>query len=96
MITVTRYKLYPSKEAEDKLFASLDSCSFVYNWCLSNHTWKDNILPQLKEKYPKLKEVHSIVLQNVIHQIRDNLKVLSALKKKGKRWGSSDTRNSTA
>jgi putative transposase len=87
MITATRYKLYPNKETEDKLFANLNHCSFVYTYCLDNSIWKDNVLPQLKEKYPELKEVHSIVLQNVVHQIRDNVKVLSALKKRGRKVG---------
>jgi putative transposase len=44
-------------------------------------------LPQLKEVYPDIKEVHSIVLQNVVHQVRDNIKGLSKLKRKGKKVG---------
>ena len=77
MIEVTRFKLYPNKETEDKLFSNLRICSFVYNWCLEHNIWNDSVLPQLKEAYPDVKEVHSIVLQNVLHQIRDNIKVLS-------------------
>ena len=87
MIEVTRFKLYPNKEAEDKLFSNLRICSFVYNWCLEHNIWKDSVLPHLKDMYPDIKEVHSIVLQNVIHQVRDNIKVLSVLKKKGKKVG---------
>ncbi|NJD77713.1 MAG: IS200/IS605 family element transposase accessory protein TnpB [Candidatus Methanoperedens sp.] len=87
MIKVTRFKLYPNKEVEDKLFSNLRICSFVYNWCLEHNIWNDSVLPQLKEVYPDIKEVHSIVLQNVVHQIRDNIKALSELKKKGKRVG---------
>jgi len=87
MIEVTRFKLYPNKETEDKLFSNLRICSFVYNWCLEHNIWNDSVLPQLKEVYPDVKEVHSIVLQNVVHQVRDNIKVLSALKKKGKKVG---------
>ncbi|VVB61062.1 putative transposase [uncultured archaeon] len=87
MIEVTRFRLYPNKEAEDKLFSNFKICSFVYNWCLEHNIWNDSVLPQLKEVYPDIKEVHSIVLQNVIHQVRDNIKVLSALKKKGKKVG---------
>ncbi len=87
MIEVTRFKLYPNREVEDKLFSNLRICSFVYNWCLEHNIWKDSVLPQLKDAYPDIKEVHSIVLQNVIHQVRDNVKVLSALKKKGKKVG---------
>lgn len=87
MIEVTRFKLYPNKETEDKLFSNLRICSFVYNWCLEHNIWNDSVLPQLKEAYPDVKEVHSIVLQNVLHQIRDNIKVLSVLKRKGKKVG---------
>jgi putative transposase len=87
MIEVTKFKLYPNKETEDKLFSNLRICSFVYNWCLEHSIWKDSVLPQLKEVYPDIKEVHSIVLQNVVHQIRDNIKALSESKKKGKKVG---------
>ncbi len=87
MIEVTRFKLYPNKEIEKKLFSNLRICSFVYNWCLEHNIWNDSVLPQLKEVYPDIKEVHSIVLQNVVHQIRDNIKALSEVKKKGKKVG---------
>lgn len=87
MIEVTRFKLYPNKEVEDKLFSNLRICSFVYNWCLDHNIHNDSVLPQLKEVYPDIKEVHSIVLQNVVHQIRDNIYALSQLKKKGKKVG---------
>jgi putative transposase len=87
MIEVTRFKLYPNKEVEDKLYSNLRICSFVYNWCLEHNIWNDSVLPQLKEVYPDVKEVHSIVLQNVVHQVRDNIRALSELKKKGKKVG---------
>src|SRR3990172_3948479 len=87
MIKVTRFKLYPDKETEDKLFSNLRICSFVYNWCLEHNIQNDSVLPQLKEVYPDVKEVHSIVIQNVVHQVRDNIRALSELKKKGKKVG---------
>ena len=87
MIEVTRFKLYPNKEVEDKLFSSLRICSFVYNWCLEHNILNDSVLPQLKTVYPDIKEVHSIVLQNVVHQVRDNIRALSELKKNGKKVG---------
>ena len=87
MIEVKKFRLYPNKETEDKLFSNLRICSFVYNWCLEHSVWKDSVLPQLKEVYPDIKEVHSIVLQNVVHQVRDNIKALFELKKKGKKIG---------
>jgi len=87
MITVTRFKLYPNKEIEDKLFSNLRICSFVYNWCVDYNILDDSVLPQLKEMYPDVKEVHSKVLQNVVQQIRDNISGLSEKKKKGKKVG---------
>jgi putative transposase len=87
MIEVTRYKLYPNRETEDKLFYNLHICSFVYNWCLDHNIYNDSVLPQLKEVYPDVKEVHSIVLQNVVHQVRDNITGLSEKKKKGQKIG---------
>ena len=87
MIEVTRFKLYPNKEVEDKLFSNLRICSFVYNWCLEHNILNDSVLPQLKTVYPDIKEVHRIVLQNVVHQVRDNIRALSELKKKGKKVG---------
>ena len=84
MIEVTRFKLYPNKEIEEKLFSNLRICSFVYNWCLEHNIWNDSVLPNLKEVYPDTKEVHSIVLQKVIYEVTENMKVLSAVKKKGK------------
>lgn len=87
MITVTRFKMYPNKEIEDKLFSNLRICSFVYNWCLDHNIQNDSVLPQLKEVYPDIREVHSKVLQNVIQQIRDNISGISEKKKKGQKVG---------
>ena len=87
MISVSRFRLYPSKGVEKKLFSSFDKCCFVYNHCLENQVFKDNILPQLKQEHPELYEVHSIVLQNVVHQLQSNLHVLHALKMNGHRVG---------
>lgn len=87
MITVTRFKLYPNKELEDRLFSNLHICSFVYNWCLDHNIWNDSVLPRLKEVYPDVREVHSKVLQNVVEQLRDNISNLSEKKKKGQKVG---------
>jgi putative transposase len=87
MIQVSRFRLYPSKTVENKLFSSFDCCCFVYNCCLENKVFKDAVLPRLKLEHPELTGVHSIVLQNVIHQLQDNLHVLHVLKMKGKRVG---------
>ena len=87
MFQVSHFRLYPSKTVEKKLFSSFDCCCFVYNYCLENQIFSDNVLPRLKREHPELSGVHSIVLQNVVHQLQDNLHVLHALKKKGYRVG---------
>ena len=87
MISVHRFRLYPSRGVEKKLFSSFDKCCGVYNYCLEHQAFKDNVLPQLKQEHPELYEVHSIVLQNVVHQLQSNLHVLHALKASGHRVG---------
>src|SRR5450756_1934651 len=87
MIQVHRFRLYPSRGVEKKLFSSFDKCCSVYNYCLENKAFKDNVLPKLKQEHPELYEVHSIVLQNVVHQLQNNLHVLHVLKDKGHRVG---------
>src|SRR5208337_1551261 len=87
MLHVHRFRLYPSKNVEKKLFSSFDCCCFVYNYCLENKVFKVNVLPELKREHPELTSVHSIVLQNVVFQLQSNLHVLNALKLKGKRVG---------
>ena len=75
MLHVSRFRLYPSRGVETKLFSSFDKCCSVYNYCLENKAFKDNVLPQLKQEHPELYDVHSIVLQNVVHQLQSNLHV---------------------
>src|SRR5659263_167706 len=87
MIQVHRFRLYPSRGVEKKLFSSFDCCCSVYNYCLKNQVFKDNVLPQLKQEHPELYGVYSIVLQNVVHQLQNNLHVLHVLKEKGYRVG---------
>lgn len=87
MMHVTRFRVYPNIATERRLFSCFDGCTFVRNWCLENQTYKDSVLPKLKEEYPELKGVHSKVLQNVVQQIAHNLKALKALKQNGKRVG---------
>ncbi len=56
MLKVTRFKLYPNKEIEDKLFSKLQIRRFVYNWCVDHNILDDSVLPQLKETYPDVKK----------------------------------------
>src|SRR5208283_5142962 len=87
MIHVHRFRLYPGKGVEKKLFASFDKCCSVYNYCLDHQAFRDSVLPQLKQEHPELYEVHSIVLQDVVHQLQSNLHVLHALKANGHQVG---------
>jgi len=87
MINVTRYRVYPNKTVQDTIFHQFGLCTEVRNHCLDTQCFNVRILPGLKESNPELKDVHSVVLQNMIFQIQDNLKTLSKLKSKGRRVG---------
>ena len=90
-----RFRLYPTAEQEQRLIWALDQCGFVYNTMLSwlqkqekvDRYALQNKLPKLKEQYPKLKNVYSKVLQYEVHRLFSNLKILSQLKKKGRKVG---------
>jgi putative transposase len=87
MISVTRYRIYPNKDIQDNIFHQFGICTDLRNHCLDTGSFDVRILPGLKETNPEFKEVHSVVLQNLIFQIRDNLKTLSKLKLKSKPVG---------
>jgi len=90
-----KFRLYPTKEQEEKLLWTLEKCRFVYNKMLAglNGQEKPNKhelkrkLPFLKEEYSELKGVYSQVLQNEVYRLFWNLKSLSQLKKNGKKVG---------
>jgi len=91
-----KFRLYPTKEQEKKLFTILNLCKWVYNFFLSKWNESDKIpscytlqatLPTLKDENPDLKKVNSKTLQMVLFMLYNNLKVLSKLKKNGKRVG---------
>lgn len=87
MINVTRYRIYPNKAVQDTIFRQFVICTDLRNHCLDTQCFNVRILPGAKESCPELKEVHSIVLQNMVFQIRDNLKALSKLKSGGRKVG---------
>ena len=87
MINVTRYRVYPAREMQDKIFEQFGVCTTVRDACLDTGNFDVRQLPGLKLTYPELKSVHSVVLQNMLFQVRDNIKALSKLKSKGKRVG---------
>jgi len=90
MITY-KFRLYPTKEQEEKLLETLEICRQTYNYLLSRIMKSDKVpsrlelqaeLPTLKKEKPDLQTVYSKVLQMVLYQLYSNLKALSKLKKK--------------
>jgi len=80
------------------MLAALDECRWIYNHFLERLNRKENgktpsryelqaTLPKLKQERPELKQVHSKVLQMVLHQLYLNLRVLAQLKRNGRRVG---------
>jgi len=90
-----KFRLYPSRQQEQKLLEVLDRCRFVYNKMLQGLNKQDkpnrlelqNSIPKLKEDFPELKLVYSKVLQYESYKLFSNLKALSRLKKNGKKVG---------
>jgi len=90
-----KFRLYPTKEQEERLLWTLDKCRFVYNKMLEglNNQDKPNRLelqssiPKLKEEQPELKEVYAKVLQYESYRLFSNLRASAKLKKNGKKVG---------
>lgn len=91
-----KYRLYPSEQDKEGLEKHLDLCRQVYNHFLEELNEAEEIpsryelqkqLPQLKQDWEELQQVHSKVLQMVLKQLYDNLKSLSEQKKKGHKVG---------
>jgi len=90
-----KFRLYPSKNQEQKLLETLDKCRLVYNKMLEGLNEQDkpnrlelqNSIPKLKEEHPELKKVYSKVLQYESYRLFSNLRALSRLKKNGKKVG---------
>ena len=82
MLKTYKYRLYPNKEQQRKLNETLWLCSLVYNRCLAERreAWKnerrsltayDQIkqLPAWKKEGPRLNQVYSQVLQDVVRRV---------------------------
>jgi len=89
-----RFRLYPSREQEKTLLEMLEACRFVYNKVLewvnggeSNLFELKRRLPKLKEENPRLRKAYSQSLQNEVFRVFKNLRVLSALKRNGRKVG---------
>lgn len=94
-----RYRLYPSRMQEHRLLVTLDQCRWLYNHFLqqlnqgiTNHQTPHRyelqaMLPKLKIEHPELKQVHSKVLQMVLHRLYSNLSTLDGLRRNGHKVG---------
>jgi len=91
-----KFRLYPTEEQEENLLFISEQCRWLYNYLLSIWNGCENIpsrykmqamLPKLKEQREELKGVNAKTLQMVVFMLYNNLKALSALKKKGKKVG---------
>jgi len=82
MLKTYRYRIFPTKSQAHMLERQLELCRWLYNDTLAyrKNAWEkeqktvnrfetQNRLPQLKLDRPELKEVHSLVLQNVIIRV---------------------------
>jgi len=87
MIHVTKYRIYPNREVADTIFKHFNICTDLRNHCLDTQCFDVRVIPELKKEHPELKDVHSVVLQNIIFQIKDNIKALSKIKSKGRKVG---------
>jgi len=90
-----KFRLYPRKEQEQQLQATLDGCRFVYNQlleCLNNQTKPNrlelqNKIPDIKKQHQWLKDIYSKTLQYESYRLFSNLRSLSQLKKNGRKVG---------
>ena len=91
-----KFRLYQTKEDEKKLLSVLEICRLLYNSFLG--IWNDTeeipsryklqaMIPSMKEEKPELKKVNSKTLQMVLFMLYNNVKILSGLKKKGRKVG---------
>ena len=94
MQTAYKFRLYPTKEQEQKLLWTLDKCRFIYNYLLEKKQ-KENfkrrelqaLLPKLKKEFPELQNIHSKTLQYENYRLHSNIFALYQLKKNGKKVG---------
>ena len=100
MLKTYRYRLKPTKSQVTILERQLELCRFVYNdtlayrknaWELEQRTVKrfetQDRLPQLKLDVPELKEVYSLVLQNVTIRVELAFKAFFRRVKNGEEPG---------
>ena len=90
-----RFRLYPTKTQEQRLNDTIETCRHLYNDLVyeSRLAYKEGYkvhFDELQRMIPAMipkEKIYSKVAQVVLWQFYNNLKVLSALAKKGKRIG---------
>jgi putative transposase len=90
-----KFRLYPSRQQEQKLSETLDKCRFVYNTLLDRLNEQKVIdknqiqgdVTDLIRVEKDLKNVYSKVLQYESYRLFSNLRALAQLKKNGKKVG---------
>ena len=90
-----RYRITPSDDLHERLAWTVDTCRQVYNHFLhrlnrnsgTTAYTEQSLLPDLKNWWDDLKQVHSKVLQKVVQRLYDNLSTLKALKENGRTVG---------
>ena len=93
MITTYKFRMYPNKEAREKLDLSLEVCRQTYNNLLAGldemftKIELQNYLLDLKVVNPEMNNVHSKVLQMENQRLFSNLSSLSQRKKQGNKVG---------
>ena len=96
MLTAYKFRLYPTKENEERLLWTLKKCRYVYNFLLGelnrqkviDKAQLQEMIVDLKRVEPDLQDVHSKVLQYENYRLFSNLRSLSQTKKKGRKVGS--------
>jgi len=88
---VYKYRLYPNKAQKEILEKNLFLAKEAYNYFLEQKKNGVNLsyalIKELKNENPIFSSVYAKVLLSVLNQLKNNLKVLSAKKKKGKQVG---------
>lgn len=90
-----KFRLYPNKNEEERLFATLEVCRNTYNRLLFELNLQERpnkkelsvMLPVWKREYPELAGVYSKCLQPEVKRLFSNLWSLAQSKRKGRKVG---------
>jgi putative transposase len=94
-----KFRLYPSRAAEEKLVSALNGCRVIYNEILGqmndareignrlSEAGTQRIAKEMRNSGPAFQHIHSKVAQMVSRRLWASIRALAALKRKGKRVG---------